>query len=113
MEIKWVQDFLCLARNGSFSRAAEERHISQSGLSRRIRALEAWLGVELIDRSVNPACLTEAGIFFRDHAEEVLHQLLDARAVMQGMPTAPCASMRAAFSRVGRRVAMLEQGRQP
>jgi DNA-binding transcriptional LysR family regulator len=111
MEIKWVQDFLSVARNGSFSRAAEERHISQSGLSRRIRALEAWLGVELIDRSVHPACLTEAGMFFRQHAEEVLHRLLDARAVMQGMPNATIMGMRVVLSSARRRAPVLEQGR--
>lgn len=111
MEIKWVQDFLSVARTRSFSRSAEERHISQSGLSRRIRALEHWLGVELIDRSVHPACLTEAGLFFRQRAEDVLRQLMDARAVMQGMPDAPSASLQSVFSNCGRSAALLERGR--
>ncbi|WP_372663027.1 LysR substrate-binding domain-containing protein, partial [Hydrogenophaga sp.] len=53
--------------------------------SRRIRALEAWLGVALFDRSQQPARLTEAGEWFRTTAEEVLARVArlpgEARAV--------------------------------
>ncbi len=44
MELKWLEDFLSLADSGSFSRSAEQRHVSQPAFSRRIRALEAWPG---------------------------------------------------------------------
>ncbi|WP_237656245.1 LysR family transcriptional regulator [Kosakonia sp. MH5] len=37
MELKWFEDFLSVARSLSFTRAADERHITQSALSRRIR----------------------------------------------------------------------------
>ena len=42
---------LSLAATHSFSRSAELRHVTQPAFSRRIRALEAWLGAELVDRS--------------------------------------------------------------
>ena len=85
MEIKWIQDFLSLAQTSSFSRAAEQRHITQSALSRRIRALEAWLGAELVDRSTLPTRLTVAGQLFQPQAEASLRQWMDTRAILQGV----------------------------
>ena len=55
MNLSWLDDFLALAASGNFSRAAEERHMTQPAFSRRIRALEEWLGAELFDRSSQPA----------------------------------------------------------
>lgn len=85
MEIKWIQDFLSLAKTRSFSRSAEERNVTQPALSRRIRALEAWLGTELVDRSTYPTRLTPAGKLFHDQAEVLLRQLLDIRTLLQQM----------------------------
>lgn len=84
MEIKWLEDFLTLVEKGSFSRAAESRYVTQSAFSRRIKALEAWLGVELIDRSTYPTRLTRAGSQFRDHAVTLLANLNDVRTSLQG-----------------------------
>lgn len=61
LNLIWLDDFLTLAASGSFSRAAQERHMTQPAFSRRVRALEEWLGVVLFDRSTQPATLTEAG----------------------------------------------------
>lgn len=72
MNFLWLNDFLTLAASGNFSRAAEERHMTQPAFSRRVRALEEWLGVVLFDRSTQPATLTEAGRWFRDIAQETL-----------------------------------------
>ena len=54
MNLTWLEDFLALAASGNFSRAAEERHMTQPAFSRRVRALEEWLGAELFDRSEQP-----------------------------------------------------------
>ena len=83
MELKWLEDFVSLAQTGSFSRSAEERHITQSAFSRRIQALEAWLGVPLIDRSTYPTTLTAAGREFRETAEEVVRMLHGSRTALQ------------------------------
>ena len=72
MNLIWLEDFLALAASGNFSRAAEERASSQPAFSRRIRGLEEWIGVELIDRSSQPATLTEAGEWFRGVAQDLL-----------------------------------------
>ena len=49
---KLLEDFLSLCRHRSFSHAAQERNVTQPAFSRRIRALEEWLGVVLFDRDV-------------------------------------------------------------
>ena len=46
--------------------------MTQPAFSRRIRALEEWLGVVLVDRTTHPAVLTEAGEWFRSVAQEIL-----------------------------------------
>ena len=83
MELKWLQDFVSLARTGSFSRSAEERHVTQSAFSRRIQALEAWLGVSLVDRSTYPTTLTVEGRRFHETAEEAVRMLLESRTELQ------------------------------
>jgi LysR family transcriptional regulator, hypochlorite-specific transcription factor HypT len=72
MELKWLEDFVCLANIGSFWKASQERHVSQPAFSRRIRALEDWLGVELVDRSSYPITLTPYGRQFLPYAQEML-----------------------------------------
>jgi DNA-binding transcriptional LysR family regulator len=72
MNLSWLDDFLALAASGNFSRAADERHMTQPAFSRRIRALEDWLGTELFDRSTQPARLTPAGDWFRATAQDLL-----------------------------------------
>jgi DNA-binding transcriptional LysR family regulator len=86
MDIRWLQDFLSLADAGNFNRAADARHSSQPAFSRRIQALEAWLGVELIDRSRYPTVLTPAGERFRIHAADMVRRMIDTRAELQGDP---------------------------
>jgi LysR family transcriptional regulator, hypochlorite-specific transcription factor HypT len=87
MDIRWLQDFLSLAEAGNFTAAADARHSSQPAFSRRIQSLEAWLGVELIDRTRYPTVLTPAGERFRTHAAELVRKMIDSRAELQGEPT--------------------------
>jgi len=75
IETKWLEDFLALADSRSFSRAAEERHLTQPGLSRRIRALENALDRQLIDRRHNPVQLTAEGELFEGTARNLMVQL--------------------------------------
>ena len=85
MNLIWLEDFVTLAASGNFTRAAEERHMTQPAFSRRIRALEEWLGVVLFDRSAHPVTLTETGEWFRTTAQDILARVArvpdEARAV--------------------------------
>jgi len=91
MNLSWLDDFLALAVSGNFSRAAEERHMTQPAFSRRIRALEEWLGTELFDRSSQPAKLTAAGEWFRDAAHDLMARVArvpgEAKAVAEAQST--------------------------
>lgn len=91
MNLSWLEDFLALAASGNFSRAAEERHMTQPAFSRRIRALEEWLGTELFDRTSQPARLTAAGEWFRHAAHELLARVAripgEAKAVAEAHST--------------------------
>jgi len=88
MDFRWLQDFLSLAEVSNFTEAAATRHSSQPAFSRRIQALEAWLGVELIDRSCYPTKLTPAGERFRRTAADMVQNMVDARASILGEPAA-------------------------
>ena len=79
MDNKWLEDFLSVARTGSFSRSAAERHITQPAFSRRIKSLEQWVGTPLIDRSTYPTRLTPAGERFRDAVQLSLATLHEVR----------------------------------
>lgn len=62
MDLALFKDLERLNGTGNFSQAAELSNISQPAFSRRIKALEAWVGVKLVDRSRQPVRLTEAGV---------------------------------------------------
>ncbi len=87
MNLSWIDDFNALAATGNFSRAAEERHMTQPAFSRRIRALEEWLGTELFDRSSQPARVTEVGEWFRISAQDLQSRVAalpgEARALVE------------------------------
>jgi len=89
MDTKWLEDFISLAETRSFSRSAQFRHVTQPAFSRRIQSLEAWAGVELVDRSSYPTQLTPAGTTFYRHAVEILQSLHISRAQLRSSEAAP------------------------
>lgn len=84
METKWLEDFVSLAETRSFSRSAQLRHVTQPAFSRRIQALEAWAGADLVDRSAYPTRLTPAGETLYGQALEMLQALQTTRAMLRG-----------------------------
>ncbi len=61
MDPKWLRDLLALHTAQSFSRASQQRNITQSAFSRRIRSLEDWVGTPLVQRESVPLELSAAG----------------------------------------------------
>jgi DNA-binding transcriptional LysR family regulator len=84
METKWLEDFVSLAETRSFSRSAKLRHVTQPAFSRRIQALEAWAGVDLVDRSSYPTRLTVAGQTLHAQAIDILQSLQISRSTLRG-----------------------------
>jgi len=87
METKWLEDFVSLAETRSFSRSAQLRHVTQPAFSRRIQALEAWAGTDLVDRSSYPTRLTGAGKTLYDQSLEILQALQNTRAMLRAHST--------------------------
>ena len=84
MDHKWLEDFIALAREKSFSKATEQRHVTQPQLSRRIRSLEMWAGTDLVNRATVPLSLTEAGDELLAISKQTVSSLGDLRARLQG-----------------------------
>lgn len=72
IDIRQMRYFVVLAETLHFGRAAERLHLSQPPLSRQIAALEADLGVRLLERNSRQAALTHAGRRFLEDARAVL-----------------------------------------
>lgn len=79
LDLDWLEDFVAVSETGNFSRAAEARAIAQPALSRHIRALEEWVGVDLLDRTAHPVGLTAAGQSFLPQVAQLLSALEAAR----------------------------------
>ena len=67
-----VRAFAAAARHESFSRAAEELHVSHSAVSRHIKLLEEHLGVLLFERRIRQSVLTPAGRAFHEQVSVCL-----------------------------------------
>jgi LysR family transcriptional regulator, hydrogen peroxide-inducible genes activator len=79
MELHQLRYFCAIADTGSFSRAAQQVHVSQSALSQQIGKLEDELGARLFDRLGRSVRLTELGTTFLPRARAVLRDLESAR----------------------------------
>src|SRR5271169_5571264 len=88
MELQQLRYFCAIAETGSFSRAAQQRHVSQPSLSQQIRKLEDELGARLIDRLGRSVRLTELGEAFLPRARAVLRDLEAARGEVDERKTA-------------------------
>jgi DNA-binding transcriptional LysR family regulator len=89
MDFDWLNTFLEVARQKSFSRAGEKLHVTQPSISAQIRALETHLGHRLLERGGGKVTLTPAGKLFQPFAEQSLSQLKHiylALADMERMP---------------------------
>lgn len=74
-----MQAFLAVADSGSFSIAAEELHLTQPAVSKRIAALESQLDSPLFDRLGRTVQLTEAGRALLPQAHNILRAVQQAR----------------------------------
>jgi LysR family hydrogen peroxide-inducible transcriptional activator len=79
MEMHQLRYVLAVARAGSFSRAAEQCHVSQPSLSQQILKLEAELGERLFDRLKREVKLTPHGEVFLKRARRILEEVEAAR----------------------------------
>jgi DNA-binding transcriptional LysR family regulator len=79
MDLRQLEYFVAVAETANFTRAAERVHITQSGVSAQIKALEHELGAQLFDRSGRTTRLTDAGQAALRHARSALDAAADLR----------------------------------
>ncbi|HEY2329221.1 MAG TPA: LysR family transcriptional regulator [Verrucomicrobiae bacterium] len=79
LDSRRLQQFCVLARTGSFTQTARELHLTQSGISHSMKALEHEAGCRLLDRLGKKVVLTQAGEQLLHHAEKILSEMESAR----------------------------------
>lgn len=77
MRLEWIEDILAVLKAGSMNRAAKQRCLSQPAFSRRIRSIEEYLGVELIDRAHRPAQVRPVIFELEERLENLAFELHD------------------------------------
>jgi DNA-binding transcriptional LysR family regulator len=82
LDSRQVRAFCVLARTGSFTQTARELHLTQSGVSHSIKALETDIGCRLLDRLGKKVVLTQAGEQFLQSATKILHEMENARTAL-------------------------------
>lgn len=82
MDSNALKAFLTIVDQGSFSEAAEQLHLTQPAISKRLAALENQLGTTLVDRSHRQIRLTESGSRLLPHARMILDEIHNARIAL-------------------------------
>lgn len=79
LDSRQLRAFSVLARTGSFTRTAQELHLTQSAISHAMKALESDMGCRLLDRLGKSVVLTQAGEQLLVRVERVLEEMESAR----------------------------------
>lgn len=85
MDTQSLQAFLAVADTQSFSRAAEQLHLTQPAVSKRIATLEFQVGRPLFDRIGRRIALTEAGSVLLPQARKILFAVEDSRRALANL----------------------------
>lgn len=85
MNATQLRAFLVVAETASFSRAAEELHLTQPAVSKRIAQLEDELDTRLLDRIGRQVSLTEAGRALLPRARHILSEMEDSQRAIQNL----------------------------
>jgi DNA-binding transcriptional LysR family regulator len=98
MELRHLRYFLAVAEELNFTRAARRLHIAQPPLTQQIKALEADIGVRLIDRSAYRIELTDAGRAFAAEVARILGDVRNAVLAAQRVARNAAGQVRVGFT---------------
>jgi DNA-binding MarR family transcriptional regulator len=94
LDSRQLRAFIMLAREGSFTAAAKELHLTQSAVSHAMKALEEDVGCRLLDRVRKKVLLTQAGEQFLVRAERIFQEMGGARAELEALGEWGCGRLR-------------------
>lgn len=86
--------FVEVARRGNISRAADTTGVPASTVSRRLRKLEATLGVSLLVRTTRQITLTDAGRLYFERCRQLVEEVRDAHSVLHELGVRPRGTLR-------------------
>ncbi|UWQ75828.1 LysR family transcriptional regulator [Leisingera sp. M658] len=86
MRLEWIEDILAVLENGSLSRAAEKRLLTQSAFTRRIRAIEENIGAELCDRNRKPVTLIQGVAALEPELRDLSARLTRVKRLLKQAP---------------------------
>lgn len=98
MNLTSLAVFVAVAENGGFSAAAEQLHLTQPAVSKRIAQLEAELGTRLLDRLGRQVLPTEAGALLLQRARSLLSEAADTRRAIAALDDGIGGTLRIATS---------------
>jgi DNA-binding transcriptional LysR family regulator len=104
VELRHLRNFVAIAEERSFTRAAERLWVAQPGLSAQIRQLEDELDVRLFDRHTRGVDLTDAGELFLERARIALSAAEHALATGQDLAGGLIGSIRVGVAMSARSV---------
>ena len=81
MDIKYIQSFVAVVEAGSFAEAARKLDLTSAAIAARIKALEADLGVKLVQRSGHSVKPTDSGMRILEGSKAVIRNIRDLRAM--------------------------------
>jgi DNA-binding transcriptional LysR family regulator len=98
MEIQNLRAFIAVADSGSFSSAAQELHLTQPAVSKRIALLESELDTTLFDRAGRRARPTQAGERLLQHARAIVRRVSLAEQDIRDLAVSVSGSLNLATS---------------
>ncbi|MGN0863177.1 MAG: LysR family transcriptional regulator, partial [Stenotrophomonas koreensis] len=85
MDLTSLAVFVAVVEHGGFSAAAQQLHLTQPAVSKRIAQLEAELGMRLLDRLGRSVLPTEAGSLLLERARTLLAAAADTRRAIAAL----------------------------
>jgi DNA-binding transcriptional LysR family regulator len=98
MDNQNLKAFITVAELGSFSESAEQLHLTQSAISKRIAQLEQQMGKKLFDRIARQVTLTEAGKALLPRARRILQEYENALQAINDLSGEASGTLRLAIS---------------
>lgn len=94
LNLKQLKVFYYVAKNLSFTKAAQELYVTQPAVAMQVDSLEKHYGVPLFDRKKRQLSLTEAGTALYEYAERIMQLAYEAHRTILDMKQYPTGVLR-------------------